>query len=142
MPGQFHLASFRAKLGAADPKVVSLDITGRGALQCDRLQAFLTVEPSAAGAMPTLAEIQAVERLVRVRIALDRNDRTVINIGDQPVSCLQQLQQGPVPVQPFLVRGSEQPTVRLDYPPNLLQNAVFTAYGPVHLEIVFWGVEA
>ena len=137
--GLFQLASFRTKIGPGEPRSVSLDITGRAVLQCDRISAFLTVEPSAAGQVPALADIQVAERLVRLRLALDRNDRNVLTIGDQPLSVFQQLQGGPVAVPPFLLRGSDQPTIRLDMPPNLFQLPLFTAFGDVYLELVFWG---
>lgn len=135
-----QIASFRMALGAGLPTQKSLDITGRGKVVVDRISAKLNVSPDALnGYMPSLGEIQAVERVVRMRLALDANDSRVITIGDQAVASFGQFVQGPIPVPPFELGGNEQPTVKVNIPPNLFVNTLFTTYGGVELEIVFWG---
>lgn len=137
--GLLQLASFQIDIGAGKPKVSSLDITGRDAIFVDRMVAFLTVEPASNGSMPTMDQIATVERCLRLRLSLDRNDSKVLTIGTQAVKTFQQLNTSPIQVPPFELRGSEQPTVKVEYPVNLEQNAVFTAFGAVKLEIVFYG---
>lgn len=137
-----QFASFRMPLGATKPTTESLNITGRKPINVDRIQAFVTVQPAANGAMPTRDAVRMVERAIRARIALDRNDRNVITIGDMPVAIFSQLDQGPVPVAPFLLKGEEQPTVKLTINPNVFQMDPLKNYGEVELEIVFWGQEA
>lgn len=134
-----QVASFKMALGAAQPTQKSLDITGRGKILVDRIAAKLVVTPSAAGQLPALSEIQAAERVIRLRLALDANDSRVLTIGDQAVASFSQLGEGPVPVPPFELGGNEQPTVKVNVHPNLFANALFSAYGGVELEIVFWG---
>lgn len=134
-----QVASFKIALGAGLPTQQSIDITGRSRILVDRIAAKLIVSPDGAGALPSMDAIRAAERLVRMRLALDRNDRRVLTVGDQAVSTFSQLDQGPVPVAPFEMGGDEQPTVKVNVHPNLFQNAIFTAFGGVELEIVFWG---
>lgn len=135
-----QIASFRMALGAGLPTQKSLDITGRGKVVVDRISAKLNVAPDAAlGQMPSLGEIQAAERVIRLRLALDANDARVLTIGDQAVASFGQFVQGPVPVPPFELGGNEQPTVKVIVHPNLFANPIFTTYGGVELEIVFWG---
>ena len=126
-------------LGATLPTQKSLDITGRGRISVDRIQAKLNVFPNALGDLPTKESIQVVERIVRMRLALDANDSRVLTIGDQSVGTFSQLDQGPVPVPLFELNGQEQPTVKVNIHPNLFANPVFALYGGVELEIVFWG---
>jgi hypothetical protein len=137
-----QVASFKMLLGATAPTQKSLDIMGRSRIVVDRIAAKLIVNPSALGALPTMDQVRAAERLVRFRLALDQNDARVLTIGDQAVSTFSQLDQGPVPVAPFPLNGNEQPTVKVSITPNLFQNAVFTAFGTVELELVLWGQEA
>lgn len=134
-----QVASFKMALGAGLPTQKSLDITGRGRIVVDRIAAKLNVAPDAAGLMPSLSEVQAAERVVRLRLALDANDSRVLTIGDQAVASFSQLGEGPVPVPPFELGGNEQPTVKVNVHPNLYANAIFTTFGGVELEIVFWG---
>jgi hypothetical protein len=133
-----QVASFKMALGAGLPTQKTLDITGRGKIVVDRIAAKLVVTPSGAGLMPALSDIQAAERVVRLRLALDANDSRVLTIGDQAVASFSQLGEGPVPVPPFELGGNEQPTVKVNVHPNLYANPLFT-YGGVELEIVFWG---
>lgn len=133
-----QVASFRMKLGAGQATSQSLEITGRQNVMVDRVAAFLVVEPLADGTMPSRDEVRQAERLVRMRLALDRHDGRVLTIGDLPVAAFSQLDQGPVPVPPFVLQGNDQPTVKVDVPANLLQGSAFM-FGAVHLEIVFWG---
>lgn len=134
-----QVASFRMRLGAGLQTSQSLDITGRGAIAVDRMQALITVQPAADGSMPSASEIAQVERLVRLRLALDRNDRRVLTIGDVPVCTFQQLNGSAVPVPPFKLIGAEQPTVKVTVDPNIFQANIFTNYGEVSLEVIFWG---
>lgn len=134
-----QVASFKIPLGAGLPTQQSIDITGRSKILVDRIGAKLIVGPSGIGDIPNYNDILAAERLVRMRLALDRNDRRVITVGDQAVATFSQLNQGPVPVAPFEIGGDEQPTVKVNIHPNLFQSIIFTAYGSVELEIVFWG---
>ncbi|HJV39997.1 MAG TPA: hypothetical protein VJ549_00520 [Geothrix sp.] len=134
-----QIASFRMKLTATGPVVQSLDITGRQPMQVDRIQAFITVQPSNVGATPTRDAVRLLERVVRMRLALDRNDKQVLTVGDMPVAIFSQLDQGPVPVPPFLLNGQDQPTVKTYINPNVFQADAMKNYGDVELEIVFWG---
>ncbi|WP_257303399.1 hypothetical protein [Geothrix campi] len=134
-----QIASFRMKLGTTEPTTKSLDITGRADVMVDRIQAFITVQPSAAGALPTRDAVRMIERAVRLRLALDRQDAQVITVGDMPAAIFSQLDQGPVAVPPFKLVGNNQPTVKLDINANVFQTDVLKNYGDVELEIVFWG---
>lgn len=136
-----QLASFRMKLGSSQPIEEARDVAGTRPLQIDRLQARIVVEPSGAGALPDPGQVKALERLLRFRLSLDRNDRRVVTLGDVPVDALQQLDGGPVPVQPFILNAGEQPKVRLAVPPNFYQSPLFATYGQVWVEFLFWGVE-
>lgn len=140
--GLFQTASFSMKVSATDPLTQSLDITGRSRILVDRMHAFLRVEPTAAGLVPTLDDVKLAERLLRARIALDRSDGRVLTNGDLPVSALQQLDGGPIPVPPFELGGNETPTLKINFPANLLQMDPLKNYGDVYLEIVFYGQEA
>lgn len=137
-----QVASFVMALGATLPTQKSLDITGRGRIVVDRIAAKLVVIPGALGDLPTMDQIRAVERVIRLRLALDANDSRVLTIGDQAVSSFSQLDQGPVPVPSFELGGNEQPTVKVNIHPNLFANPLFTGFGEVRLEIVFWGQAA
>ena len=141
IPGLFQIASFVMPVGAAYPLQQSIDITGRTNMQVDRLQAYLRVEPSAAGATPALSDIQVAERLLRLRVALDRNDTRVLTNGDVPVSVFQQLDGGPLPVPPFQLGGNETPTIKINYGPNFLLLPLVTNFGGLYLEVVFYGQE-
>jgi hypothetical protein len=141
IPGLFQIASFAMQVGAAYPLQQSLDITGRTTMQVDRIQAYLRVEPNATGDIPALADLQLAERLIRVRIALDRNDVRVLTNGDVPVSVFQQLDGGPLPVPPFQLGGNETPTLKINYGSNFLLMPAIAKYGSVFLEVVFYGQE-
>lgn len=141
MTGLFQTASFSMKVSANDPFIQSLDITGRAKISVDRMQAILRVEPLVDGSVPTTDEIQAVERLLRARIALDRNDKRVLTNGDLPVRALQQLNGGPIPVPPFELGGNETPTLKINFPPNMLAMSAMANYGTAYLEVVFYGQE-
>jgi hypothetical protein len=136
-----QLASFRMKLGADQPIDDARDVVGTRPLQIDRLQARIIVEPSGTGTVPAPADVRAMERLLRFRLALDRNDRRVFTLGDIPLDALQQLDGGPVPVPPFTLNVGEQPKVRLSVPPNFFLAPIFTGFGQVWVEFLFWGVE-
>lgn len=137
-----QLSIFRLKVGQGFPVDDAQDVTGRKALKVDRLQARLVVEPSGLGALPTPAEVAAIERLIRFRLALDRNDRRVVTSGDGvSIDAMQQLNGGPVAVPTFTIAPGDQPKVRLTVPPNTLSHAVFTNYGSVYFELLFWGQE-
>jgi len=137
--GTPQIASFRMPIGTGLPTTQSLDVTGRDSMQVDRIQAFITVQPSAAGDLPTREAVRQIERVIRLRLALDRNDKTVLTVGDMPAAVFSQLDQGPVPVTPFLLNGQDQPTVKVAINPNVYQTDVLKNYGPVELEVVFWG---
>lgn len=141
MAGLPQIATFAMKVSATDPLQQSIDITGRARMMVDRIQAYLRVEPNALGAVPVLDNIKLAERLIRARVALDRNDRRVITNGDAPVSVFQQLQGGPLPVPPFELGGNETPTVKVNYGANFLQMDAVKNYGAVYLEFVFYGQE-
>ena len=141
IPGLFQVASFAMQIGAAYPLQQSLDITGRTTMQVDRIQSYLRVEPSATGLIPPLANLQFAERLIRIRVALDRNDMRVLTNGDVPVSVFQQLEGGPLPVPPFQLGGNETPTLIVNYGPNFLLQDAVKNYGNVFLEVVFYGQE-
>lgn len=137
-----QIASFRMPLGSTKPTTESLNITGRKPITVDRIQAFVTVQPAADGTMPTRDAVRMVERTIRARIALDRNDRNVLTIGDMPLCIFNQLDQGPVAVPPFVLKGDEQPTIKLTINPNVFQTDAIKNYGPAEVEVVFWGQEA
>lgn len=136
-----QIATFSMPIGAGLPTQQSIDITGRSRMMVDRIQAFLRVDPSPFGAVPDQANLQAAEALIRVRVALDRNDRRVLTNGDVPVRTFQQLQGGPLPVPPFELGGNEQPTMKVSYNPNVLQMDALKSYGACNLEIIFYGQE-
>ncbi|HZU53210.1 MAG TPA: hypothetical protein VFF77_04915 [Holophagaceae bacterium] len=140
--GLFQTASFSMKVSADDPMSQSLDITGRARISVDRLHAFLRVEPKADGTAPTRDEVDAAERNLRLRIALDRNDKRVLTNGDLAVHALQQLDGGPLPVPPFELGGNETPTIKINWPANFLLLPALVNYGAAYLEIVFYGQEA
>ncbi|HEU4951530.1 MAG TPA: hypothetical protein VFT46_06245 [Holophagaceae bacterium] len=140
--GLFQTASFSMKVSATDPTTQSLDITGRARILVDRMHAFLRVEPTAAGAAPVLDDVRLAERLLRARIALDRNDARVLTNGDLPVAALQQLDGGPIPVPPFELGGNETPTLKINFPANFLQLDPMKNYGDAYLEVIFYGQEA
>lgn len=139
--GLFQTASFSMKVSATDPTTQSLDITGRAKISVDRMHAFLRVEPAVDGSTPTRDEVEAAERNLRARIALDRNDRQVLTNGDVAVHALQQLDGGPIPVPPFELGGNETPTLKINWPANFLNMPALTTYGAAWLEIVFYGQE-
>jgi hypothetical protein len=137
-----QLCSFRLKIGQGLPVDDAQDITGRRALKVDRLQARLVVEPSGTGTTPAPSDVAALERLIRFRLALDRNDRRVVTSGEGvPVDAMQQLSGGPVAVPSFTIQPGDQPKVRLSVPPNTFQNAIFNGFGTVWFELLFWGQE-
>ncbi|HEX9081463.1 MAG TPA: hypothetical protein VF768_04235 [Holophagaceae bacterium] len=134
-----QIATFSMQIGANLSLAQSLDITGRDTMLVDRIQAYLRVEPSALGALPVMDTLRECERLIRVRVALDRNDMRVITNGDVPVSLFQQLQGGPLPVPPFQLGGNETPTIKVNYGPNFLLTDPLKNYGNVYLELAFYG---
>lgn len=142
MAGLFQIASLRHPLGATKPDNDAYQVTGRTALQVDRIQARLTVEPKADGTLPADEAIKALERSIRFKLSLDRNDTRMVTVGEIPVVCAQQLQGGPIPVQPFKLNKGEECKVKVSIHPNLYQAGIFKDYPAAYLEVIFYGVEA
>jgi hypothetical protein len=141
MAGLFQIASLSHPLGPGLPDHDAYQVVGRAPVQVDRIQARLTVEPKPDGTVPPDELIRALERAIKFKLSLDRNESRMLTVGEIPVCAVQQLQGGPLPVQPFKLAAGEECKIQVKIHPNLYKATIFTEYPGAHLEILFYGVE-
>lgn len=138
--GLFQIASLRHPLGASLPDHDAYQVTGRTSLQVDRIQARISVEPKADGTLPDEALIRALERSVRFKLSLDRNDTRMVTVGEISVASLF-AEVGPIIMQPFKLNRGEECKVKVNIHPNLYNAGIFKDYPAAYLEILFFGQE-
>ncbi len=136
--GMFQLAILRHPLGQGKPDTEAYQVTGRSNITADRLQARITVDPKPDGSLPSEEAIKALERTIRFKLSLDRNDTRMVTVGEVPVCAMQQLQGGPIAVQPMQLKTGEEVKVKVTVHPNLYTAGILHDY-TASLEVLFYG---
>jgi len=140
--GLFQVGILRHPLGLGKPDSDAYMVVGRAPLTVDRLQARVSVDPKPDGSLPTEDAIRSLERSIKFKLSTDRNDTRMLTVGEIPVIAFQQLQGGPIPVQPFALKTGEECKVKVNIHPNLINAGILKDYPAVNLEILFYGQEA
>lgn len=140
--GLFQIASAKLPIGPGKPDNDVFQVCGRSNLLCDRLQVRISFDPKPDGSLPTEDQTRALERTIRAKISTDRNDTNMLTIGDIPVCAFQQLNGGPIPVQPFTLNKGDSSKIRALIHPNLLNQGPLKDWPGAYLEVLFYGQEA
>lgn len=140
--GVFQVGIIRHPLGAGRPDTEAYQVTGRASLVIDRIQARISVDPKPDGSLPSESAIQALERVIRIKLSTDRNETKMLTVGEVPVCTFQQLSGGPLPVQPVKLNTGEECKVRVNVHPNLYTAGILAEWPGAHLEVLFYGQEA
>lgn len=129
-------------LDATSPRTITLSQGNRNPVTVDAIAVFLRTVPTAGGVQPaTEAELQMLERQIRLRIARDQNLTELITPTMIPVRAFIAKEVGPVPVVPFSIGKLDQTTIEWETDANVLLTAPFTAGGgsSVNLEVLLYG---
>lgn len=140
--GLFQVGILRHPIGSGKPDTDAYMVVGRAPIQVDRIQARISVEPKIDGTLPSEDAIKALERSIRFKLSTDRNETRMLTVGEVPVSTFQQLQGGPLTIQPVRLNTGEECKVKATIHPNLYNAGVLKDYPAVHLEVLFYGQEA
>lgn len=133
-----------AQIANAAPRSVPILLANRdsGGVRVDAVAAFLRTIPTNAGAqIATEAELQHLERQIRFRLSLNQQLDQLITPQMVPVRAFISKEVGPVPIEPFTVKGQDQTTIEWEADANLFTLGLFAAGGgsALYLEVIFFG---
>lgn len=123
---------------------IQLPLASRAPVLVDAVSAFLTSVPTGAGIQPaTEAELQVLERQIRIRLAKDPQLTQLVTPQAVPVRSFISKETGPVPIEPFQVGMNDQTAVEYEMDANTLLSPPFALAGgsSIGLCVLLWGTE-
>lgn len=129
-------------LTSTSPRTITLSQGNRNPVTVDAIAVFLRSVPDGAGAQPaTEAELQMLERQIRLRIARDQNLTELITPTMVPIRSFIAKEVGPVPIVPFPIGKLDQTTIEWETDANVFLTAPFVLGGgsSINLEVLLFG---
>lgn len=137
------LLTVTAQILSGGSKIVSNALTANDTQTISAISAYLLPNPTAGGVVPTLQDLQLLERMVKMRISKDPQQQNLFTKNFVGISAFQSKELGFVPIEEFKMQNNEQFTIEWQViSNNVFQLPAFLVNSAgIYLDVILWGTD-